>query len=135
MELLISMDLLIKIKNAYSIDLVYTTGTQNYDSKIGINIFTLPVGKYTIIMEYYFPEDTGISLTCKARTAVINKQTLINFPAYKKLLVQFEQTSKDTPDYLYFFIRGSASNSTNPEGYLVFLWNKRLGGFCSSTNL
>ena len=79
-----------KNKKAYSIDLVYTTGTQNYDSKIGINIFPLPVGKYTIIMEYFWPEDTGISLTCKARTAVISKQTLNNLPAYTKLLVQFE---------------------------------------------
>ena len=109
-----------KNKKAYSVDLVYTPGTQNYDSKIGINIFPLPVGKYTIIMEYFWPEDTGISLTCKARTAVISKQTLNNFPAYTKFLVQFEQTSKDTPDYLYFFIGGRASTSTNPEGYLVF---------------
>ena len=91
-----------KNEKAYSIDLVYTQGTQNYNSKIGINIFTLPIGKYTIIMEYYFPEDTGVSLSCEATTVVINKETSKNFADYKKLLVQFEQTSKDTPDYLYF---------------------------------
>ena len=60
MELLISMDLLIKNKKAYDIDLVYTQGTQNYDSQIGINIYPIPVNKYTIIMEYYYPEDTEI---------------------------------------------------------------------------
>ena len=109
-----------KNKKAYNIDLVYTQGTQNYDSQIGINIFSLPVDKYTIIMEYYFPEDTGISLSCEASTAVIAKQTSKNFSDYTKLLVQFEQRTKDTPDYLYFNIRGSATTSTNPEGYLIF---------------
>ena len=43
-----------------------------------------------------------------------------------KLLVQFDQQTKDTPDYLYFDIRGSAITSTNPEGYLDFLWYERL---------
>ena len=109
-----------KNKKAYDIDLVYTQGTQNYDSQIGINIYPLAVGKYTIIMEYYFPEDTGISLSCSASTAVIAKQTTKKFSDYMKLLVQFDQQTKDTPDYLYFDIRGSAITSTNPEGYLVF---------------
>ena len=109
-----------KNKKAYDIDLVYTQGTQNYDSQIGINIYPLAVGKYTIIMEYYYPEDTGISLSCTASTAVIAKQTTKNFSDYMKLLVQFDQQTKDTPDYLYFNIRGSASTSTNPEGYLIF---------------
>ena len=36
-----------KNKKAYSIDLVYTAGTQNYDSKIGINLYPLPIGKYS----------------------------------------------------------------------------------------
>ena len=34
--------------------------------------------------------------------------------------MQFDQQTKDTPDYLFFIIRGRASTSTNPEGYLVF---------------
>ena len=73
-----------KNKKAYSIDLVYTQGTQIYNSKIGINIFSLPVGKYTIIMEYYFPEDTNISFAARSTTAVINKQTATNFTDHKK---------------------------------------------------
>ena len=109
-----------KNKKAYDIDLVCTTGTQNYDSQIGINLYPLPIGKYSVIMEYFFPEDTNISLSAEASTAVINKQTTTNFPNYKKLLVQINQQTKDTPDYLYFNIRGRASTSTNPEGYLVF---------------
>ena len=109
-----------KNKKAYSIDLVYTPGTQNYNSLIAINLYPLPIGKYTIIVEYYFPEDRNISLGIGSPTAVINKQVATNFPNYKKQLAQFDQQSKDTPDYLYFYIRGSGTTSTNPEGYLVF---------------
>ena len=109
-----------KNKKAYDIDLIDTSGTQNYDSKIGINLYPLPVGKFTIIMEYYFPEDINISLLAEASTAIINKQTITNFPSYKKQLVQINQQTKDTPDYLFFTIRGSGTTATNPEGYLVF---------------
>ena len=109
-----------KNKKAYSIDLVYTPGTQNYDSKIGINLYSLPIGKYTIIMEYYFPEDINISLLAEATTAIINKQVTTSTQNYKKLLVQIDQQTKDTPDYLYFNIRGTGTTVTNPEGYLIF---------------
>ena len=109
-----------KNKKAYSIDLIHTPGTQNYDSKIGINLYSLSIGKYTIIMEYYFPEDINISLVAESSTAVINKQVTTSFSNHKKQLVQFDQRSKDTPDYLFFNIRGGATTSTNPEGYLVF---------------
>ena len=109
-----------KNKKAYDIDLIYTSGTQNFDSKIGINLYPLPVGKFTIIMEYYFPEDINISLLAEASTAIINKQTITNSPSYKKQLVQINQQTKDTPDYLFFTIRGSGTTATNPEGYLIF---------------
>ena len=109
-----------KKKKAYSIDLVYTQGTQNYNSKIGINLYPLPIGKYTIIMEYYFPEDTNISFVAGATSAVINKQVTTSFTDHKKHLVQFDQQTKNTPDYLFFNIRESATTSTNPEGYLIF---------------
>ena len=109
-----------KIKKAYSIDLVYTPETQNYDSKIGINLYSLLIGKYTIIMEYYFPEDINISFVAESSTAQINKQVTTSFTDHKKHLVQINQQSKDTPDYLFFTIRGGATTSTNPEGYLVF---------------
>ena len=109
-----------KNKKAYDIDLVYTAGTQTYNSLIAMNLYPLPIGKYTIILEYYFPEDLNIFLGVGSTTAVINKQTTTSFNTYKKHLLQFDQQSKDTPDYLYFYIRGSGTTSTNPEGYLVF---------------
>ena len=65
-----------KNKKAYDIDMVYSAGSQNYNSKMGINIYPLDVGKYTIIMEYYFPEDLNITIFAQAQkpTTIIKKQ-------------------------------------------------------------
>ena len=124
-----------KNKKAYSVDFIKDSdGSNDYRSRIGINIFPLAVGSYTIIMEYYWPENINIQLTCQATTAWVRKQTSKEFSSYTKILVQFNQTSKDTPDYLFFNIHGRAT-VLNPQGYLIFLWNKRLGGFSSTTNL
>ena len=109
-----------KNKKAYDIDMVYSAGSQNYNSKMGINIYPLDVGKYTIIMEYYFPEDLNIILAEVTKTTIIKKQVKFDETNYKKYLVQFDFPSKaNPPHYLYFTIRGSGTTSTNPEGYIV----------------
>ena len=113
-----------KNKKAYSITMIKDSGSNDYRSRIGINIYPLDIGFYTIIMEYYWPESTNIQLSCQATTAWINKQASKDFPDYTKLLVQFKQTSKDTPDRLFFNIHGEAVVS-NPEGYLIFYGIKR----------
>ena len=109
-----------KNKKAYDVDMIYIAGTQNYDSQIGINIYPLPPGKYTIITEYFYPENLNIAVSCRASSANLNKLISNNFTGYIKLLVQFEDQTKQTPDYLFFDIRGSGTTSTNPEGYLIF---------------
>ena len=108
-----------KNKKAYSA--IFTKdsdGSNDYRSRIGINIFPLAPGSYTIIMEYYWSENTNIQLTCQATTVWVRKQTSKQFSSYTKILVQFNQTSKDTPDYLFFNIHGRAK-VTNPQGHLI----------------
>ena len=110
-----------KNKKAYSV--IFTKdsdGSNDYRSRIGINIFPLALGSYTIIMEYYWPENTNIQLTCQATTAWVRKQTSKDFSSYTKILVQFNQTSKDTPDYLFFNIHGERWFQT-PRGISFFM--------------
>ena len=112
-----------KNKKAYDIDMVYSLGSQNYISKLGINLYPLAVtGKYTMIMEYYYPEDLNIIIYAEVtKTTTIKKQVKFNETNHKKYLVQFDFPSKDyPPHYIYFTIRGSGTTSTNPEGYLIF---------------
>ena len=71
-------------------------------------------------MEYYWPENINIQLTCQVTTAWVRKQTSKDFSSYTKILVQFNQASKDTPDYLVFNIHGRVTTVSNPQGYLIF---------------
>ena len=110
-----------KNKKAYDIDMVYSPGEQTYNSKFGINLYPLDIGKYTVIMEYYYPEDLNIIIFVEVtKTTTIKKQVKFDESNYKKYLVQFDFPAKaNPPHYLFFTIRGSGTTSTNPEGYIV----------------
>ena len=108
----------IKIKKAFEINLQKDAGSNNYRSRMGFNLYPLPLGTYTIIFEYYFPENTNIQLSCQSTTAYVHKYVQKDFTDYSKLLVQINNNSKATPDYLFFTIHGTAVVS-NPEGYII----------------
>ena len=101
-------------------DLVYISGIRRYNSKIGVNLYPLPIGDYSLVMEYYFPENIDITLVAQATKVQIVKQTRESFPNYKKIIVQFTKTSILLSDYMYFYIHGGGTTSSNPEGYLIF---------------
>ena len=107
-------------KKAFKITLQKDAGTNNYRSRIGFNLYPLPLGTYTIIFEYFFPEDSSIQLSCQATTAYmyVHKQVQKDFTDYSKLLVQINNNSKTTPDYVHLTIHGTAVVS-NPEGYII----------------
>ena len=107
-------------KKAYDIDLVYISGIRRYNSKIGVNLYPLPIGDYSLVMEYYFPENIDITLVAQATKVHIVKQTRESFPNYKKIIVQFTKTSILLSDYMYFYIHGGGTTASNPEGYLIF---------------
>ena len=107
-----------KNKKAFQITLTKDVGTNDYRSRMGFNLYPLPLGTYTIIFEYYFPENTNIQLSCQSTTAYVHKQIQKDFTDYSKLLAQINNNSKTTPDYLFFTIHGTAVVS-NPEGYII----------------
>ena len=107
-----------KNKKAFEITLQKDAGTNDYRSRMGFNLYPLPLGTYTIIFEYYFPENTNIQLSCQSTTAYVHKQIQKDFTDYSKLLVQINNNSKTTPDYLFFTIHGTAVVN-NPEGYVI----------------
>ena len=107
-----------KNKKAFEITLQKDVGTNDYRSRMGFNLYPLSLGTYTIIFEYYFPENTNIQLSCQSTTAYVHKQIQKDFTDYSKLLVQINNNSKTTPDYLFFTIHGTAVVS-NPEGYII----------------
>ena len=98
-------------KKAYSMVLTKDVGTNDYRSRIGFNIYSLNIGTYTIVFEFYPPEMTNIQLSCNASSAYIHKSVQRDFSNYSKLLVQFNNNSKQTPDYIYLTMHGTTTQS------------------------
>ena len=105
-------------KKAYDITLIKDSGSNDYRSRIGFNIYTLAIGTYTIVFEFYPPEMTNIQLSCTASEAYIHKAVQRDFTACSKLLVQFNNNSKQTPDYIYLTMHGTAT-ATPVQCHLV----------------
>ena len=96
-------------KKAYGIVLTKDVGTNDYRSRIGFNLYPLAIGTYTIVFEFYPPEMTNIQLSCNASSAYIHKSVQRDFTDYSKLLIQFNNNSKQTPDYIYLTMHGTAT--------------------------
>ena len=96
-------------KKAYDIILIKDSGSNNYRSRIGFNIYPLAIGTYTVVFEFYPPEMTNVQLSCDASEAYIHKVVQRDFTAYSKLLVQLNNNSKQTPNYIYLTMHGTAT--------------------------
>ena len=105
-------------KKAFDSTLIKDSGSNDYRSRIGFNIYTLSIGTYTIVFEFYPPEMTNIQLSCDASEAYIHKAVQRDFTAYSKLLVQFNNNSKQTPNYIYLTMHGTAT-ATPVQCHLV----------------
>ena len=112
-----------KNKKAFEITLTKDVGTNNYRSRMGFNLYPFPLGTYTMIFEFFPPEITNIQLSCQATSAYIHKQVQRDFSNYSKMLVQINNNSKITPDFIYLTIRGTAV-ATPVKAYLIVYANK-----------
>ena len=91
-----------KNKKAFRVILQRDVGSDNYRSRMGFNLYPLPLGTYTMIFEYHPPQNTNIQLSCQSTTAYVHRQVQKNFTYYAKLLVQINNNSKTTPDFIFF---------------------------------
>ena len=107
-----------KNKKAYKVILQRDVGSNNYRSRMGFNLYPLPLGTYTMIFEYHPPQNTNIQLSCQSTTAYVHRQVQKNFTHYVKLLVQINNNSKTTPDLIFFTIHGT-DVIANPEAYII----------------
>ena len=100
-------------KRAYDVTLQRHSGADSYDSKIGINLYSAGAGKFTLEFEFHNPTTmSNINITASASTAIIHKQTQRKFNDHTKVVIQVDNSSLQTPDYLYYRIQGKALQGT-----------------------
>ena len=94
-----------------------TDGSNDYRSRIGFNLYSLPLGYYTFVVEYFPPEMTNVIVTAQGTTINIVSQTTKIFSNYTKTLVKLHNWKKTTPDYIFINLHGKTTSSTT--GHLI----------------
>ena len=108
-----------KNKLAYKVGLQKNPNSNDYQSKIGFNLYPLSIGKFTSVLEYYpLGSHTNIQLSAQATTANIHKTIQKSFSDHVKILVQLNNRSRDALDYIYFNLHGSSTLSS-PQAFLI----------------
>ena len=108
-------------KRAYDVTLQRHSGTDSYDSKIGINLYSAGAGKFTLVFEFPNPiEFSNVNITASASTAIIHKQTQRNLINHTKVVIQVDNSSLKTPDYLYYRITGVATQAAVQAHVIIY---------------
>ena len=98
-------------KKAYQLELLFEKGSPNqYQSRLGFDIYKLPVGYYTMVVEWFPPEMNEISVTPQATTISISNHTTKTFEKYTKTVINFHRWGSSPPQYIYLDLHGTVSN-------------------------
>ena len=120
-------------KKALSILLQNDLQTVSYSARLGLDMTSLTVGDYTLVMEFYWPEKFNIyTYADSTPTNIVDEQNIKNFSNYQKLYLQFTKKNTNSPNNLIMEIRGELSTSNQQTGYLIFYGTK--GTHYSITN-
>ena len=120
-------------KKALSILLQNDLQTVSYSARLGLDMTSLSVGDYTLVMEFYWPEKFNIyTYADSTPTNIVDEQNIKNFSNYQKLYLQFTKKNTNSPNNLIMEIRGELSTSNQQTGYLIFYGAK--GTHYSITN-
>ena len=98
-------------KNAYRMTLIKDLGSDNYRSRIGFNLGSLPIGYYTLVCEFFPIVMSNVSVTALGTTISINSQATKTFPTYAKTVVQFHRWNSTPPQFIYFDLHGSETSN------------------------
>ena len=120
-------------KKALSILLQNDLQTVSYSARLGLDMTSLSVGDYTLVMEFYWPEKFNIyTYADSTPTNIVDEQNIKNFSNHQKLYLQFTKKNTNSPNNLIMEIRGELSSSNQQTGYLIFYGTK--GTHYSITN-
>ena len=120
-------------KKALSILLQNDLQTVSYSARLGLDMTSLSVGDYTLVMEFYWPEKFNIyTYADSTPTNIVDEQNIKNFSNYQKLYLQFTKKNTNSPNNLIMEIRGELLSSNQQTGYLIFYGAK--GTHYSITN-
>ena len=100
-------------KKAYQLKLLFEKGSPNqYQSRLGFNLYKLPVGYYTMVVEWFPPEMNMISVTAQGTTISIADETTKTFEKYTKTVIHFHRWGSSPPQFIYLDLHGTVSKQS-----------------------
>ena len=108
-------------KKAYFLRVVLKDNSPNqYRSRLGFNLHPLPVGYYTMVVEWFPPEMNEVSVTPQATTLSISNHTTKNFEKYTRAIIHFHRWNSSPPKYIYLDLHGTDRQSSFMKiGHLI----------------
>ena len=108
-------------KKAYYLKLLFDKSSPNqYQSRIGFTLYKLPIGYYTMVVEWFPPEMKQVSVTPQATTILISNYTSKSFEKYTKTIIHFHRWNSPPPQFLYLDLHGTVSKPSSMSiGHLI----------------
>ena len=100
-------------KKAYQLQLLFEKSSPNkYRSRLGFNLYKLPVGYYTMIVEWFPPEMNEITVTAQGKKISISDETTKTFDNYTKTVIHLHRWGSSPPQFLYLDLHGTVSKQS-----------------------
>ena len=80
-----------------------------YQSRLGFNLFKLPVGYYTLVVEWFPPEMSELSVAVQGTTISISNYATKTFEKYTKTVINFHRWGSSPPQFIYFDLHGTVT--------------------------
>ena len=96
-----------------------TNDSTRYYSRLGLNMFSLPEGDYTLVVEFFHSTNSNIELNCLSTTINVNHQIAGSGKAWKNI-VQLTKNVTTPPEYLMVDMKCAVDqNSSDNVGWLI----------------
>ena len=97
-------------KKAYQLKLLFQKSSPNqYQSRLGFNLYKLPVGYYTLVVEWFPPEMSELSVTVQGTTISISNYATKTFENYTKTVINFHRWGSSPPQFIYLNLHGTVT--------------------------
>ena len=97
-------------KKAYQLKLLFQKSSPNqYQSRLGFNLYKLPVGYYTLVVEWFPPEMSELSVAVQGTTISISNYVTKTFENYTKTVINFHRWGSSPPQFIYLDLHGTVT--------------------------
>ena len=107
-------------KKAY--DLKITKDHFNeYDGRLGFNMYKLPEGEYTVCVEFFPASMDGVSVNVVSTSLNINQQSTKKFSGYSRSIIHMHKWKITEPEFIYLDLKwkGTAESPSKGDANLI----------------